>query len=66
MVKIVFSSQLSLDLGIGSSLGFSQIPFLFLQFIKLPVQVDITNKIWPVCQEFDEQDMYVCMHPQFP
>ena len=58
MVKIAFSSWLSLDL--GSSLGCSQFPCLFLQFIKLPVQVDITNKILPVCQEFDEQDMYVC------
>ena len=65
MVKIAFSSWLSLDL--GSSLGFSQFPCLFLQFIKLPVQVDITNKILPVSQEFDEQDMYVCMYaPSIP
>ena len=65
MVKIAFFSWLSLDL--GSSLGCSWIPCLFLQFIKLPVQVDITNKILPVSQEFDEQDMYVCMYaPSIP
>lgn len=65
MVKMAFSSWLSLDL--GSSLGCSRIPYLFLQFIKLPVQVDITNKIIPVFQEFDEQDMYVCMYaPSIP